>query len=187
MTPKPPYSARILDGLARWRWTGAERPPFAREPGPGEESVWGYPRPPRVETLAKTVLVRVGSTTVAETSNALRVLETAGPPTVYLPPRDVDRALLRDAPGASECEWKGAASYWSLEVEGRLLEAVGWSYEHPHAEYAELAGFLSFYPGRVECFIDDERVRPQPGEFYGGWVTSEIVGPIKGEPGSASW
>lgn len=187
MTPTPPYSARILEGLARWTHTGERRPSFAVIPGPDQESVWDYPRPPRVEPVAETVRVRVGETTVAETDAALRVLETAGPPTVYLPPQDVDRSLLRPARGGSVCEWKGTARYWSIDADGELLEAVAWSYERPHREYAELAGFISFYPARTACFIGDERVEPQPGGFYGGWVTSRITGPIKGEPGTGGW
>lgn len=170
-----------------WRWNGSERPPFAATPGPGQESVWDYPRPPRVEPERRTVIVRVGDVVLAETRGALRVLETASPPTVYLPPEDVDLDRMRPAEGNSICEWRGAARYGSVVLPDRTLESVAWTYPDPYPEFAALAGYVSFYPARVECFVDDVRVAPQPGRFYGGWVTPELVGPFKGDPGSESW
>jgi uncharacterized protein (DUF427 family) len=183
----PPVSPRLQRARAVWRYVGDRRPPFALEPGPGEESVWDYPRPPAIDLEPEPIIVRAAGTVVAETGRALRVLETASPPTVYLPRGDVDESLLRSCPGSSTCEWKGAARYWTLEIGGRRFEAVGWSYEEPMSEFAELAGYLSFYPGHLDCSIGGERVKPQPGRFYGGWVTSKIVGPLKGEPGSEAW
>jgi uncharacterized protein (DUF427 family) len=114
----------------------------------------------------------------------VRVLETASPPTFYIPPDDVERERLVPVRGRSHCEWKGEARYWALEPDG---EPVAWSYPDPYPEFAVIRDWLAFYPGRVECRVDGERVRPQPGRFYGGWITDELVGPFKGEPGSEGW
>ena len=171
-----------------WENTGRSRPKFARVPGDGQESVWDYPRPPRLAPDRRRIVVRAGGVIVVDTRGAIRVLETASPPTIYLPPTDVDLGLLVAAPGSSMCEWKGRAVYWSVRLaDGREYPQVGWSYPQPTVAFAAIAGWLSFYPGRVECEIDGERVRPQPGSFYGGWVTNEIVGPFKGEPGTGHW
>lgn len=167
-----------------WQYTGSERPPFAEEPGPGQESVWDYPRPPALDPSDREVIVRSGDLVIARSCRCVRVLETASPPTWYIPGDDVDMDTLVPVPGSSFCEWKGAASYWGLASTGAM---VGWSYPDPVASFAAIRGAFSFYPGRVECYVDGERVRPQPGEFYGGWVTDEIVGPMKGEPGTGHW
>jgi uncharacterized protein (DUF427 family) len=157
-------------------------------PGPGQESVWDYPRPPRVEDVPDRIRVRVESLVVADTTHARRVLETAGAPVYYVPREDVRMDLLRPSASSSMCEWKGAASYWSLEADGRRIDDVAWSYEQPLAGYESIRGMLAFYAGRVdEAWVGPELARPQPGGFYGGWVTSRIVGPIKGEPGSHGW
>jgi uncharacterized protein (DUF427 family) len=157
-------------------------------PGPGQESVWDYPRPPRVEPEHRTVRVVLGDTTIAETTDARRVLETSHPPGIYLPPA----AFLPDALQPNErrtvCEWKGVATYWDLNGDGLFVAAAGWSYADPQPGFESIAGYVSIYPGRVTaCFLDDERVQPQAGGFYGGWITSEIVGPIKGGPGTWGW
>lgn len=170
-----------------WRYYGQERPPFAAEPGPGQESVWDYPRPPRVEIDPRRVVVRFGDRLIAESDRALRVLETASPPTVYLPMQDVDTSVLRPAGGGSTCEWKGAAEYYTLSLEDRTIERAIWAYPKPRPAFQRLTGHVSFYPAVFECTIGGERVRPQPGGFYGGWVTSEIAGPYKGEPGTSGW
>ena len=115
------------------------------------------------------------------------VLETAGAPTLYVPPEDVDRSLLVPAPGSSLCEWKGQARYWSARIDDHVVLEVAWSYPRPFPEYAQLAGWFSFYPARAECWLGEHRAAPQPGGFYGGWVTPGILGPIKGEPGSEGW
>lgn len=177
----------MSDATRGWRWTGSERPPFARAPRAGEESVWDYPRPPRIAPDARTVVVRAGAVELARTTRALRVLETASPPTFYLPREDVRTTFLARADGTSWCEWKGAATYWDVVLPDRRLESVAWSYEDPSPEFAALRGCVSFYPARVACFVDDVRVAAQPGGFYGGWVTPEIVGPYKGEPGTSGW
>jgi uncharacterized protein (DUF427 family) len=156
-------------------------------PGPGQESVWDYPRPPALEPCDRHVEVMLGSVTVAESDRGLRVLETAGPPTIYLPPRDVRAELLRAAEGHTVCEWKGKASYFDVACGDEVAERAAWTYSDPKQRYAELTDHVAFYPGRVECFLDGERARPQPGEFYGGWITDEITGPFKGEPGSEGW
>jgi uncharacterized protein (DUF427 family) len=171
----------------RWEHTGKKRPPFAETPGPGQESVWDYPRPPKLLADKRRVVVRSGDLIIADSVEAYRVLETAGPPTFYIPPKDVRVELLKPFPGASVCEWKGAAKYWGLKTSAPSGDAVSWSYPMAQSPSELISGCFSFYPGRVECFVDGERVRPQPGFFYGGWVTDEIVGPWKGEPGTESW
>jgi uncharacterized protein (DUF427 family) len=171
----------------RWEYTGQKRPSFAETPGVGQESVWDYPRPPKLVADRRRVIVRFQAMPVAASNETYRVLETAGPPTFYIPPKDVRLELLQSFPGASICEWKGAAKYWAIKTSTPPREAVGWSYLTAQPPYEIIAGYFSFYPGRLECFVDNERVRPQPGFFYGGWVTDEIVGPWKGEPGTESW
>jgi uncharacterized protein (DUF427 family) len=158
-------------------------------PGPGQESVWDYPRPPRVETVRERVRVVVGGVALADSMRALRVLETAGAPVYYVPRDDVRLDLLRPTSKTTHCEWKGAASYWSLVApDGSQIPEIAWSYEHPNPGYEAISGHLAFYASRVdEAWVGDERATPQPGGFYGGWVTSRIVGPIKGEPGSWGW
>ncbi|MEO5964531.1 MAG: DUF427 domain-containing protein [Candidatus Limnocylindrales bacterium] len=157
-------------------------------PGPGEESVWDYPRPPRVEAVPERIRVLVGGIVVADSSRALRVLETAGAPVYYVPREDVIEAAVLPSGGRSQCEWKGAASYWAIDAGGRRIEDAAWSYEHPQPGFEPIRGHLAFYVSKVdEAWVGDERATPQPGGFYGGWVTSRITGPIKGEPGSGGW
>lgn len=152
------------------------------------ESVWDYPRPPRVEAVSDRVRVVVDGVTVADTSAAVRVLETSHPPTYYIPPQDVRLDLLSPGRGRSVCEWKGPATYHTLTVGARRIEDVAWSYEAPAAGFEGMAGYLAFYPGRVdEAWVGDERVRPQAGGFYGGWITSRVTGPFKGEPSSRTF
>lgn len=177
----------IRSGPGGWRYYGQERPSFAEVPGPGQQSVWDYPRPPRIDPEPREVVVRVGDVEVARTRGALRVLETASPPTVYIPRADVATEYLRAAAGASRCEWKGTARYWTVCVGAVVLEEVGWSYDDPLPAFAAIGTHLSFYPGRIECRVDGVRVQAQPGGFYGGWVTPEIVGPFKGGPGTGGW
>jgi len=157
-------------------------------PGPGQESVWDYPRPPRVEPCRRHVRVEVGGRIVAESDRALRVLETAGAPAIYVPAGDVLTDVLEPARGTTECEWKGTASYFHVSSGGRLARRAAWTYERPNRGYESIAGHFSFYPARVDvCLLGGERVRPQEGGFYGGWVTDDIVGPIKGAPGTQHW
>ncbi|HKK22602.1 MAG TPA: DUF427 domain-containing protein [Pseudohaliea sp.] len=169
-----------------WHYRGQGRPPFAQEPGPGQESVWDYPRPPVPAPDGRRVRVLHGEQCLCDSRAAVRVLETASPPTWYLPPDDCELAGLVPVSGGSFCEWKGRASYFALR-DAPQLGAVAWCYAEPSAAFAGIAGFLSFYPGKVACFVDGERVKPQPGGFYGGWMTSDIVGPVKGETGTGGW
>ena len=171
-----------------WTWTGETRPPWADETAEGQESVWDYPRPPRLAPDTRHIVVRDGNHVVAETRRAVRVLETASPPTVYIPRDDIDDAMIRPEAGSSLCEWKGPATYWTVVLpDGTRHEQVGWSYERPFPEFESIQGHLSFYPARLECTIDGERVEPQPGGFYGGWITPEVIGPFKGAAGSTGW
>lgn len=169
-----------------WEYNGEKRPDFAIIPGHGQESVWDYPRPPRFEPDKRQVEVKFGDQIVASSCHAFRILETASPPTFYIPPLDVNWEMLRPFTGSSMCEWKGRAEYWQLPAKPEL-GAVAWSYPIPTTEYAEIQEYISFYPGKLACFLDGERVLAQPGNFYGGWITKEIVGPFKGEPGSENW
>ncbi len=159
-------------------------------PGPGQESVWDYPRPPRVEAVPERLRVVVDGIVLAETTRGLRVVETAGAPVYYFPPEDVRMDLLRPSPHGSFCEWKGSAAYHRYVADdgARVIDDVAWSYPDPSPGYEGLRGHLAFYASRVdEAWVGDELATPQPGGFYGGWVTSRIVGPIKGEPGSYGW
>jgi uncharacterized protein (DUF427 family) len=158
------------------------------EPGPGQESVWDYPRPPRVEPVPERIRVVVGSVDVASSVQALRVLETAGPPVYYIPPADIRMDLLTPTEHHSYCEWKGEASYYTLRLADRIVPNVAWTYLQPLPGYESVRGFLAFYARLVdEAWVGDERAMPQRGRFYGGWVTSRIVGPFKGEPGTTGW
>ena len=178
-------------GRALWaKITGrAPAPPANRlVPGPGQESVWDYPRPPRVEPVPERLRVVVGGDTIAETTAGLRVLETAGPPVYYFPPADVRTDLLAASKHRTHCEWKGDAGYHTLRLDDREVPNIAWSYPDPLPGYEAIRDHVAFYAGRVdEAWVGDERATPQPGRFYGGWVTSRIVGPFKGEPGTSGW
>jgi uncharacterized protein (DUF427 family) len=153
------------------------------------ESVWEYPRPPRLEPAGRRIRVVHGGVVLADTTSALRILETSHPPVYYLPPAELAwQYLRRSTRRPSFCEFKGLASYWNVEIGGRVVPEAGWSYPHPAAGYAELANHVAFYAGKVEeCWVDGERVLPQPGDFYGGWITSQVTGPFKGAPGTLGW
>lgn len=157
-------------------------------PADGQESVWDYPRPPKCERTASRVQVLADGLTVADSTACFRVLETSHPPVYYIPPDDVDQKLITAGQGSSYCEWKGAARYVDLVLPDRRVPQVAWYYANPTATFMEIRNFLAFYPGRVsECLVDGERVQPQAGGFYGGWITSRVVGPFKGEPGTMGW
>ena len=160
----------------------------AVEPGPGQESVWDYPRPPRIEPVPVRIRAIVDGRALGDSVRALRVLETAGAPVYYLPADDVDLARLRASRRTTVCEWKGPATYVDLVDGERRIVDIGWSYPEPNAGYEALRGHFAFYAAKLdEAWVGDERATPQPGGFYGGWVTSAIVGPIKGDPGSWGW
>ncbi len=184
---RDPSQVSPIVGRHGWRYDGRQRPSFAVQPGPGQESAWDYPRPPRVELDTREIVVRVADVEVARTRRGQRVLETASPPTFYIPLADIATEYLERAPGSSSCEWKGTARYWTVSVPPVVLTAVGWSYADPPPDLDAIRDHLSFYPGRIECYIDRIRVLPQAGGFYGGWITPEVVGPFKGNPGSNGW
>ena len=169
-----------------WQHTGKERPTFAETPAPGQESVWDYPRPPRLLSCEERVEVFDNSSLLASTCDAKRIPETASPPNFYLPCDSVDWSQLLRAQGSSFCEWKGAATYWTLanNPEGPV---VGWSYDNPNDDFASIKHHVSFYPGLLTCLVDGEKAQPQPGGFYGGWITSKVTGPFKGAPGTSHW
>lgn len=165
-------------------------PPSARRipPGPGQESVWDYPRPPRVEPTPEHVTVELGGVVVADTRNALRVLETSHPPVYYLPRRDFPDGVIEPAEGSTWCEYKGTAHYLDLVAGGRRARKAGWTYPQPSAGYEALRDHVAVYAGRVDrVLVDGEVVRPQEGDFYGGWITSRVVGPFKGPAGTHDW
>ena len=172
---------------SHWHWRGQARPAFAAAPAAGQESVWDYPRPPRLEVDPREVVVLWGTREVARTRRAIRALETAHPPSFYIPLADIAPGLLEPAEGTSLCEWKGPARYWSLADGTRRLAKVGWSYPHPLPGSELLGDGVAFYCHALECRVGGVLVAPQPGGFYGGWITPELVGPFKGEPGSEGW
>lgn len=154
----------------------------------GQESVWDYPRPPRIEDSPATVRVVVAGVTIAQSNRAKRVLETSHPPVYYIPPEDIDTSCLVDSAHRTWCEWKGTARYFSLVVGGKSIENAAWHYPQPSQEFAELERYVAFYPGKMDaCYVNDEKVQSQEGDFYGGWITSNIVGPFKGSPGTFGW
>jgi uncharacterized protein (DUF427 family) len=158
------------------------------EPGPGQESVWDYPRPPRLERTGHRLVVVFNGVTIADSTKGYRVLETSQPPAYYLPPGDVALEHLDRSTTATFCEWKGSATHNSVTVNGRSSADAAWSYIRPTDQFADIAGYLAFYPQRVdECYVDDELVQPMEGSFYGGWITAKIVGPFKGGAGTAHW
>jgi uncharacterized protein (DUF427 family) len=163
--------------------------PIERDPvSPGQESVWDYPRPPRVEPVEARLVVRFGAELVADTTHGLRVIETASPPCFYFPPADVRTGVLRSSGYETVCEWKGRAEHFDLVVGSRISARAAWSYRHPNAGYESIAGYIAFYPGRVdEASVGGERVIAQPGGYYGGWITANIKGPFKGDPGTGGW
>jgi uncharacterized protein (DUF427 family) len=171
----------------QWSWRGQTRPPFAQVPGVGQVSVWDFPRPPKLVKDSREVVIHWDDLLVARTRSAWLVLETSHPPSFYIPWADVNRELLKAAQGSSFCEWKGPASYWSLINGANSLPSVAWSYPKPLAGAEALADCIAFYPTHLQCTVGGERVRPQPGGFYGGWITPELVGPFKGDIGSQGW
>ncbi|NJL95057.1 MAG: DUF427 domain-containing protein [Anaerolineae bacterium] len=158
------------------------------EPGPGQESVWDYPRPPRLEATPRRLRVVFNGQTIAETTRGYRVLETSHPPTYYLPPEDVLPGVLAQTERRTVCEFKGAARYWTVSVGEKSAPNAAWSYPNPNAAYAPMRDYLSFYASLMDaCYVDDEQVQAQAGDFYGGWITSQVVGPFKGGAGTWGW
>jgi uncharacterized protein (DUF427 family) len=163
---------------------GGERIPLQ----PGQESVWDYPRPPRVEPSQRHIQVVFNGVVIADTQRAWRVLETSHPPVYYLPPEDVQTQYLTPSKENSYCEWKGSAGYYTLTVGERTVSKAAWFYADPTPAFLPLRDYVAFYPGKMDtCTIDGEIVQAQPGDFYGGWITREIVGPFKGAAGTWGW
>lgn len=154
----------------------------------GQESVWDYPRPPRVERVDAPVTIDLGGVRILDTRDVVRVLETSHPPVYYVPIADFADGALVPAPGSSFCEWKGAARYFDVRGGGHVVGRAGWNYPRPSPGFEVLADRVAIYAGEMDaCTVDGERVVPQPGGFYGGWVTDDVVGPFKGEPGTEGW
>lgn len=171
----------------QWHWRGQARPSFAVVPQPGQTSVWDYPRPPRLVPDAREVVICWGRLEIARSSRCIAVQETAHPPSFYIPFADVASQWLIPAQGGSVCEWKGPARYWSLQAHGQLLPNVAWSYPQPLPQAQALADCVAFYPAQLQCTVAGHAGLPQPGGFYGGWITPELSGPFKGAPGSIGW
>lgn len=164
------------------------RPPQAIAPAPGQESVWDYPRPPRLEASDKHLRIVFNGEVIAETRNAMRVLETSHPPVYYFPPTDIRQEFLTPTRNSSFCEWKGSAGYYTVRVGEREAVNAAWFYANPTPAFAAIKDYVAFYPSRMDaCSADDEPVQSQPGDFYGGWITKDIVGPFKGDPGTMGW
>jgi len=170
-----------------WQWRGSNRPDFAELPGPGQVSVWDFPRPPRLVPDSREVVVMWGNLEVAHTKRAIMALETAHPPTFYLPWEDINQNLFQPAGGGSFCEWKGPAKYWSLVDGAHSLVKVAWSYPSPLPGAELIKDCVALYANSLQCNVGGQPVSPQPGGFYGGWITPELVGPFKGVPGSSGW
>jgi len=164
------------------------RKPYSNSVMRKRESVWDYPRPPRIEASDEHIRVLFGGLVIAETRASIRILETSHPPVYYVPPTDIRMEFLKKSGPTTSCEWKGTASYISIHTEVRTTERAGWYYSHPQSPYEPITHYIAFYPALMDaCYVDDELVLPQPGGFYGGWITSKIQGPFKGGPGTAGW
>lgn len=158
------------------------------QPGPGQESVWDYPRPPRLEASTKHIQVVFNGVIIADTHRAQRVLETSHPPVYYISPEDIQSQYFTRTARSSFCEWKGQAAYYTITVGDRTAENAAWFYPNPTRSFASIKDYVAVYPSRMEaCYVDGEKVTAQPGDFYGGWITSDIVGPFKGGVGTWGW
>jgi len=178
---------QLLRARAQWKWRGTQRPPFAHKPKPGQISVWDFPRPPELVRDTREIVLNWGSIVIARTRLSWAVRETSHPPTYYLPLTDVRTDLLQTAGEGSFCEWKGPAHYWNLVDKTKSLKLVAWSYPRPLKEAKCISDCIAFYAHELNCTVGGLQVTPQPGQFYGGWITSDLAGPFKGEPGSSDW
>ena len=158
------------------------------KPGPGQESVWDYPRPPKLEPFSGHIRIVFAGEVILDTNKAWRILETSHPPTSYLPVADFKAGVLEPVHKKTFCEFKGMADYYDIVLGKHVAQQAAWGYAEPTGQYGELKGTVSVYAHLVDsCFVNDERVQAQPGDFYGGWITSNIVGPFKGGPGTWGW
>lgn len=155
---------------------------------PGQQSVWAYPRPAIAEPTGAHIVIEHAGVIIAATRASIRTLETSHPPSYYIPPSAIAPGVLRRASGSSFCEWKGAAIYWDVVIGDHVLPRAGWSYPNPSPAFALLRDHVAFYAGPFDrCSVDGQTVTPQPGDFYGGWITADLAGPFKGVPGSRGW
>jgi uncharacterized protein (DUF427 family) len=158
------------------------------EPQIDQESVWDYPRPPRLESSSKHIQIIFNDVTIADSQNTYRVLETSHPPVYYLPPEDIKMEYLQETAKQSFCEWKGVANYYTINVENKEVINAAWFYSNPTPDFTAIKNYVAFYPTKMDaCYVDREKVQPQPGDFYGGWITKDIVGPFKGSSGTWGW
>jgi uncharacterized protein (DUF427 family) len=158
------------------------------DPEPGQESVWDYPRPPRLEDSSKHIQVICNGVVIADTQRAKRILETSHPPVYYIPPEDVKLQYFKPTSRSTFCEWKGGASYYTITVEQKKIADAAWYYRHPTHPYEAIAGYIAIYPGKMDaCYVNGEKVQAQEGDFYGGWITGDIIGPFKGGTGTFGW
>jgi uncharacterized protein (DUF427 family) len=179
---------RLFDEVQKWRDLERDRPKDIIIPGPGQESVWDYPRPPRVEREKSRIRVEFGSVVIADSNNTYRVLETASPPVYYIPLVDIRMKYLEPSAKSTLCEWKGKAKHWSVRVGKKHSENAAWSYPEPWEGFEFITDHIAFNAGKMDaCYVGNKKVLPQPGNYYGGWITSAVVGPFKGEPGTEGW
>ena len=179
-------SAWLQRSRDTWSNRGAKRPPFAIVPKKGQRSVWDFPRPPVIEKVNKPVLVKHKDQIIADSERALAVLETASPPTYYIPDTEINTSLLVKMEAKSSlCEWKGNAVYWALK--SNVNQPVAWSYPKPFPEFEALKEHMAFYPQNLECFVAGQQVKAQASTFYAGWITPDLTGPFKGEKGTEHW
>ncbi len=153
-----------------------------------KENVWDYPRPPALEKITNEIKIIFNNEILAQSTNSYRILETSHPPVYYIPVEDVKQEFLKPTEGTSFCEWKGIASYYDVQVKEKLAKKVAWDYPKPTKRYIAIKNHIAFYAEPMDaCYVDEEKVIPQPGNFYGGWITKNLVGPFKGTPGSLQW
>ncbi len=158
------------------------------EPGPGQESVWDYPRPPALEPSKRRVRVVFNGETIIDSTNAYRILETSHPPTYYIPQADAKLEYFHPVERRTFCEFKGRAAYWTITVGDKSAPEAAWQYPDAGGKFAPVAGYIALYPAQMDaCYLDDEQVQAQEGDYYGGWITSDIVGPFKGGSGTWGW
>jgi len=172
---------------AAWRFRGQQRPDFAQPPSEGQESVWDYPRPPAYAPDTRLIEIYAGDVLLGRTDRSIRILETGSPPTFYLPPDALDESRLIPSRHHTLCEWKGKAEYFHVKGSTGVIHDAVWRYPQAFDAAASIAGWYAVYPALLHCFVDGEPVQPQAGGFYGGWITQDLVGPFKGEPGTGHW
>lgn len=184
----PSYSDALLRERDRLRAFPRKRPVQIIQPGPGQESVWDYPRPPGLESISSYLRIIFAGVLIAESRQAIKIVETSCPPVYYVPPEHIHMQYMEKVRGGTLCEWKGLAQYWSICVGKIVVEPAAWSYPDPEAAYSTIRDYLAFYPSKMDaCMIDSQIAVPQESDYYGGWITPNVVGPFKGAPGTEEW